>query len=328
MREYARVLRHVVACTMVMSSLSMADVPAGGDGNAGQVIYQQHCAVCHDHPQDMIPPKAILGSHPHDFIVQALTAGPMQPQATGLSAAQIDAVASYLIDDAKSHLPAGVRPPVLEEPNPLANICKEAAPRFSLSTRDWNGFSPDLENTRFQRKPGLKAGDVYRLKPKWVFAYPGGKMSYGPPSVVAGRVFIGTVTGSVLALDAQTGCTYWATGPGAPIRTPVLIGERPTHVDANGSHPRLAAFFGDSKAIMHAVNAETGESLWSVKVGEHALATIGGAPTLHQGRLYVPLTSGEGSMGKSIRLLICIKVAAMTKKSPAISKLRDCMSSM
>jgi polyvinyl alcohol dehydrogenase (cytochrome) len=122
-------------------------------------------------------------------------------------------------------------------------------------------------------------------------------MSYGPPSVVAGRVFIGTVTGSVLALDAQTGCTYWATEPGAPIRTPVLTGEWPTHVEAHGSHPRFAAYFGDSKAIMHAVNAETGESLWSVKVDEHALATIGGAPTLHQGRLYVPLTSGEGSMG-------------------------------
>jgi mono/diheme cytochrome c family protein len=157
-RAGARVLRHVVPCMVMMSSLSVADVRAGADGSAGQAIYQQHCAMCHDHPQDMIPPKATLGSHPHDYIVHALTAGPMQPQATGLSAAQIDAVASYLIDDAKSHLPAGVRPSVLEEPNPLANLCKGAAPRLSLSTRDWNGFSPDLENTRFQREAWTESG--------------------------------------------------------------------------------------------------------------------------------------------------------------------------
>jgi polyvinyl alcohol dehydrogenase (cytochrome) len=280
-----------------LSSLSAADVPSDTDPNAGQMVYQQHCAVCHDHPQDQIPPKAQLGAHPPEYIVQVLTSGPMQPQATGLSAAQINAVASYLVDDAKSHLSAGQKAPVLEDPNVQANICKTAPPRFSLRADDWNGFSPDLDNTRLQRTPGLKVGDVARLKPKWVFAYPGGTMTYGSPTVVAGRVFIGTVKGSVLALDARTGCTYWAAGSGAAIRTPVLVGEWPTASKGSGAHARFVAYFGDMKAVEHAVNAETGEPLWSVKVDEHALATIGGAPTLFHGRLYVPLTSGEGSMG-------------------------------
>jgi polyvinyl alcohol dehydrogenase (cytochrome) len=48
---------------------------------------------------------------------------------------------------------------------------------------------------------------------------------------------------------------------------------------------------------VHAVDAETGEPLWSTKVDDHAFATISGHPALHQGKLYVPLTSGEGSMG-------------------------------
>ena len=296
-RVSTRLVRRVLPWIAILSSLSAADVPSDTDQSAGQMIYQQHCAVCHDHPQDQIPPKAQLGAHPPDYIVQVLTSGPMQPQATGLSAAQIDAVASYLVADAKSHLSTGQKAPVLEDPNVQANICKTAPPRFSLRPDGWNGFSPDLDNTRLQRSPGLKAGDVARLKPKWVFAYPGGTMTYGSPTVVAGRVFIGTVTGSVLALDAHTGCTYWAAGSGPAIRTPVLVGEWPTASKGSGAHARFVAYFGDMKAVVHAVNAETGEPLWSVKVGEHPLATIGGAPTLFHDRLYVPLTSGEGSMG-------------------------------
>jgi polyvinyl alcohol dehydrogenase (cytochrome) len=147
-----------------------------------------------------------------------------------------------------------------------------------------------------QVKPGIKLADVRRLKPKWVFAYPGTTV-YGPPSVVAGRVFVGTVIGSVLSLDAKTGCTYWATKPGAPVRTPVSVARWSVRSGAGGSHTRFAGYFGDAKATVHAVDAETGESLWSTQVDEHPFATISGSPALYQDRLYVPLTSGEGSMG-------------------------------
>jgi len=114
---------------------------------------------------------------------------------------------------------------------------------------------------------------------------------------VANRVFIGTVTGSVLSLDAKTGCTYWASDPGAPVRTPVLVGRWIGHPQERKSQPRFVAYFGDAKAMVHAVNAETGESMWATRVDEHPFATVSGTPALYQGQLFVPLTSGEGSMG-------------------------------
>jgi len=287
----------VIGLWMAMKSLpATAEARSDEGGSTGQQIYQQRCAICHDHPQDRIPPKELLGTRKHDYIVRALTTGLMQMQASGLSAAEIDAVAAYLIDDAKSAGPAGYKPPDLEDPSLRANLCKRAAPRFALNPSDWNGFSPDLANTRFQPRPGLRVSDVRKLKPKWVFAYPGAR-AYGPPSVMSGRVFLGTVIGSVLSLDAKTGCTYWATEPGAPVRTTVSVGKWSASLEAGRATAHFAAYFGDSKAVVHAVNAETGESLWSTKVDDHAFATISGHPALHQGKLYVPLTSGEGSMG-------------------------------
>jgi polyvinyl alcohol dehydrogenase (cytochrome) len=265
-------------------------------GDAGQAVYQGRCAVCHDHPQEQIPPKSFLGTHTRDYIVNALTNGVMQAQATGLSVGEIDAVATYLIDDVKSSMPAGAKVSQLEEPDLHANSCKRPAPRFALGVNDWNGFSPAADNARFQRRPGLRVADISKLKPKWVFAYPEA-MAYGSPSVVANRVFISTVTGSVLSLDSKTGCTYWVTEPGAKVRTPVLVGKLAADHRMSSSQPHFAAYFGDAKATVHAINAETGELLWLMKVDEHAFASISGAPELHQGKLYVPLTSGEGSMG-------------------------------
>lgn len=59
-------------------------------------LYAQRCAVCHDQPQGNIPPRSLLAQRPPARIIDALRHGVMQPQAAGLSAAQIQALARYL----------------------------------------------------------------------------------------------------------------------------------------------------------------------------------------------------------------------------------------
>src|SRR5882762_374848 len=100
--------------------------------DTGQVVYLQRCAVCHDHPQERIPPKSLLGTRTHDYIVNALTKGAMQTQASGLSAGEIDAVATHLISELQSSMPAGTTVSRLSEPELHANSCKRPAPRFTL----------------------------------------------------------------------------------------------------------------------------------------------------------------------------------------------------
>lgn len=62
----------------------------------GKAIYEQRCAACHENPEGRIPPRELIASRPHDYIVEVLTDGVMRPQAEGLSTAEIEAVARYL----------------------------------------------------------------------------------------------------------------------------------------------------------------------------------------------------------------------------------------
>lgn len=59
-------------------------------------IYRQRCAMCHDHPQGNIPPRATLATRDHQRIVDALSTGAMKAQAQGLNQEQIEAMARYL----------------------------------------------------------------------------------------------------------------------------------------------------------------------------------------------------------------------------------------
>ncbi|MBF8270784.1 MAG: Cytochrome c protein, partial [Gammaproteobacteria bacterium] len=51
-----------------------------------------------------------------------------------------------------------------------------------------------------------------------------------------------------------------------------------------------AVYFADARATAYAVDAGTGRLIWSRKLDTHPSARATGAPTLYEGRLYVPLS--------------------------------------
>jgi type 1 glutamine amidotransferase/outer membrane protein assembly factor BamB len=65
-------------------------------GLDGETIYRQRCAMCHDHPQGNIPPRAWIATRPRAEIIEALTHGAMRAQAAGLGPQDIEAVAGAL----------------------------------------------------------------------------------------------------------------------------------------------------------------------------------------------------------------------------------------
>jgi polyvinyl alcohol dehydrogenase (cytochrome) len=158
----------------------------------------------------------------------------------------------------------------------------------------WNGWGADASNSRFQpeKSAQLPADQVPQLKLKWAFGFPGVKSVLGQPAVVAGRVFIGVDTGSVYSLDAATGCSYWSFQADAGVRTAITVAAS-------------AAYFGDIKANVYAVDASTGKQLWKVHVDDHPSARITGAPKLFEGRLYVPVASGEEGAGGQPNYACC-----------------------
>ena len=159
----------------------------------------------------------------------------------------------------------------------------------------WNGWGADASNSRFQsaQAAGLTAEQVPQLKLKWAFGFPGVKSVLGQPSIVAGRVFLGVDTGLVYSLDAVTGCLYWSFQADAGVRTAVIV-------DA-----RAVAYFGDLKANAYALDASSGKMLWKVHVDEHSSARITGGPKVFEGRVYVPVASGEEGAGVNPTYACC-----------------------
>src|SRR5215469_12634072 len=213
----------------------------------GAALYRERCAVCHDNPQDRVPPLFLIRRRAAEDVIQTLTAGVMRQQAAGLSADQIRSLAIHL---------TGKQPGTGPGVDPDANRCKAAPGPVDTKGQQWNGWGRDPANTRFQPAPGIKPEDVPKLKVKWAFAHPA-PMATGQPSIVGDHLYVTTEAGLIYCLNAQTGCTYWTSNAAAEVRTPISVGTLPA-----GSPARAAVYFGDERSYIQALDAATGKPLW------------------------------------------------------------------
>jgi polyvinyl alcohol dehydrogenase (cytochrome) len=141
---------------------------------------------------------------------------------------------------------------------------------------------------------------VPQLKLKWAFGYPTGLSAFGQPTIVSGRVFVGSDIGYVYSLDASTGCIYWSYQAKGSVRTAVTI-ER---VKGHGA-TKYAAYFGDAHANVYAVDAQTGAELWVQKVDDHFVARITAAPKVYKDRVYVSVSSSEEFSSSNLDYSCC-----------------------
>jgi len=243
----------------------------------GGAVYQKHCAQCHDRGVERAPQRDAMKLMTPERVLAALTNGKMAEQGKALTVAEARAVAAFVTAQ-----PFGMVESVAQ------GLCADPAAAFDrpFAGPYWNGWGVDAANSRLQpaAMAGLTAEQVGRLKLKWAFGFPGGIRALAQPTVVGGRIFVGSDTGKVYSLDAVTGCTYWMFPADATVRTAISIGRSGT---------RWAAYFGDQRAQAYAVDASTGALLWKVRVEQHPAAMITGAPALNDGRLYVPFSGGN-----------------------------------
>lgn len=289
--------------TLLTASLLLAAAVGSADAQtASRVIRQidQRCAGCHQtgdaagrRPEaDGAPTFATLRQMPAEAILRAITTGPMRVHAEGVTDDVKRAMAEFVSGRKLSPIEAG-------EAGRMPNRCATNARMDALTDAPaWNGWSPDATNARFQSKGGITAAEIPRLALKWAFGFPGASSAYGQPTVAGGRVFVGVDTGYVYALDARSGCVHWSFLAETGVRNAVSIGP-------GSGAARYVAYFGDIRANVYAVNAETGAPIWKVQADPHVLAAVTGSPTLHDGRLYVPLSSREEAAGGSLDYPCC-----------------------
>ena len=284
--------------TSLLLLLLSVSVPAAssqtqpGTTQEGESLYAERCAKCHESGVPRAANREGLRRLSPDTIRLALTTGSMRTQGAELTPAQIDSLAGLL----------GTTPPVAAASSVDNGCAPSPSSSFSnaLDRPRWNGWGANLSQHRFQAADTarLPADQVPRLKLKWAFGFPGVNRAFAQPTVVGGRVFVGSANGMVYSLNADSGCQYWSLKTDAPVRAAISIGR------GSGTTGRWIAYFGDQAATVYAVDALTGEVVWKRRVETFPGAMITGAPTLTDDTLYVATSSGEEVIGANPKVRV------------------------
>jgi polyvinyl alcohol dehydrogenase (cytochrome) len=259
----------LLTVTLSIGALSLAQDTAS-QPQSGETIFNTRCKSCHEPAVERAPTRMELAFRTPADIVTALTTGVMAPMGKGLSGPEIQAVALFLAPGQQLGA-AGADVP-----------CATSNP-IKASNSDWPTLGLDESSSRYQPNPGLKAGDVSRLKVKWAFSMAGG----GQPIVVGDWLFITNRGGKFYALDAKSGCVHWAIEDASSRTTPMVIR---SSISPSG----WATFIGVGKRVVRAFDAQSGKEIWhSESLENHPASSITGTPVVSGDQVFVPLSSGE-----------------------------------
>ncbi|MEO0614737.1 MAG: PQQ-binding-like beta-propeller repeat protein [Pseudomonadota bacterium] len=246
------------------------------DQMPGAALYVEHCASCHNGTVPKAPHITFLEMLSPGAILATMNAGIMQAQAAKLDDAQRRHVAEYI-----TYTPADAAEALAFAPACAA----DTVPDLSAGVRK-TGWGHDTRRFADAETAGMTAADASSLELKWAYAFPGAIRARSQPALGFGAVFVGSHDGNVYALDLETGCAHWRWQAPAEVRTGIVL------VEGSDDAPPLAVF-GDLLARLYAVNALTGEPVWSFKVDDHPSATLTATPTLAEDTLFVNVSSLE-----------------------------------
>ena len=272
----------------------------------GKAVYDKQCAACHNGGAARAPTRETLGKMEPVSVVRALETGVMRVIGTfAMSGPERVAVAEYVTG--KTY-----------DANWQPKVVNQCAPAPWPSSADfmkaphWNGWGVNPQNTRFQpaAMAGLDKTSVPRLELQWAFAFPGETLAEAHPSVVDGRLFVGSRSGDVYAIDARSGCTHWTFRANAAVKGPMVVAQLP-----GKSSPFV--FFGDISGRAYAVDAANGKQQWVTVADEHPSARLTGGFQLVDGTLYVPVSSLEEGLAADANYKCCTFRGALMALDPA-----------
>jgi polyvinyl alcohol dehydrogenase (cytochrome) len=175
---------------LLRPSLMMAAIltPAAGWAQPGGSLFEQHCAPCHGNPEpgSRAPDREALRQFTPERVLESLTTGAMSVEVPGLTDDERREVAQWAAGRALGTTGG--------DASSMPNQCPGKPFGDPFAGAGWNGWSPDVGNSRFQpaAAAGLTPDQVPRLTLKWAFGYPGGvRAAAGSPTVVGGKALRG-----------------------------------------------------------------------------------------------------------------------------------------
>ncbi|HEY1239261.1 MAG TPA: PQQ-binding-like beta-propeller repeat protein [Bryobacteraceae bacterium] len=240
---------------------------------SGEAVYERRCAACHDSGREGTPPRDALKQLSVARILRTLDFGVMINIAYVLNRDEREAVAHFLgVDRPDAAVPAKA-------------YCSDRTVAIGAAPDPtWNGWGPNLANTRYTTTGGITLDQVGKLKLKWAYAFEGDVSAFGAPTVLGHTLFVGSAGGAVQALSTDTGCVRWVYQASGPVRSaPVAVPIGKTH----------ALVFTDLTGWAYGVEAETGRQLWKKKPEEHESTRLTGTAAVYNGVVFIPAASWE-----------------------------------
>ena len=246
------------------------------DGLLGKTEYEKVCASCHNGSLKKAPHRDMIALMTPESILSTISTGVMAGYASGLDEIEKKRIAEYLSGEklgvAKSEIPNCATSPL------YAQGAQIVGGNWGMGFNNFRFISEELA--------GIDSKNVNSLKTRWAIAMPEANRVRSQPSFAGGLIFVGSHSGSVYALDPESGCRVWEFVASAEVRTNISV-----HESAN----RSMVFFGDVLANVYGVDAKSGTLVWKIRADDHPNATITGSPTFHGKNLYIPISSLEVS---------------------------------
>ena len=269
------------------------------DGSAqhpGALVFQQNCSSCHLGADaaaagEIAPTVESLQRLTAASLEFAINEGVMYGQASVLSNAEKAAIVDYLA--------AEVDDSWLAE-----TMCAEANRSVDLGQPAYlSRFGVDANSSRNMSsvQAGLQTEDMANLELRWALAFPDvGALRASPVMVGSTLFFSATGSRKILALDAATGCAKWVFDSPTRLRSSLSYG-------ALGENGPNAIIFGDGEGFVYALNADTGAQIWSSDVRSHGRGVrLTGSMTLHEDRIFVPVSASGVSQGGTATFECCV----------------------
>ncbi|MBZ5558928.1 MAG: PQQ-dependent dehydrogenase, methanol/ethanol family [Acidobacteriia bacterium] len=154
---------------------------------------------------------------------------------------------------------------------------------------DWLMVRRTYDGWGYSPLDRITPANVARLQPVWSFSTGVTNGHEAPPIVNNGVMFVATPGNQVIAINAKTGAILWRYK--RPLPEDVVL----LHATSRGvGLYRDKVYFAAGEAVLVALNARTGEEVWTTKVAENKAGYyMSVAPLVADGKVIVGASGGE-----------------------------------
>jgi quinohemoprotein ethanol dehydrogenase len=187
--------------------------------------------------------------------------------------------------------PSSAQERMAQEPSGFAQVDDARIANARNEPDQWLVYNGDRNQQRFSPLDQINDDNVDQLGLAWYVDLPTNQNIEGTPLMIDGVLYLPLPWSEVEAIDARTGEVLWHYDPEVP-------GEWAANVCCGVDLRGVAAWegkiiFGTLDGRLIALDAKSGEEVWSVKATPEGHYSITGPPRIADGKVFIGCAGGE-----------------------------------